>query len=250
MDFDIFARYYDLDYGDFLDDLPMYLGFAERTGSPVLELACGTGRLLIPLAEAGYSVVGIDSSRAMLARVESKFSGRARRRLKVVQADMVDFKLDGKFNLAIIPVGGLMLVPTLGDQAGVLKRVYEHMAENGVLVVDLLNPDLEEMAKNDRQLIYAWTKMDESGARVSKFVAQSPDFANQLQHVTFFYDEVDARGETRRTVAPFTQRYLFRFETELLLDKCGFKLESLFGSYELDDFASDSEKMIFVARRV
>ena len=248
-DFDAFARYYDLDYGDFLDDLPMYLGFAERTGSPILELACGTGRLLVPIAEAGHSIVGIDSAKAMLAAVESKLSGQIKRRVKVFEANMVNFDLGRKFQSVIIPAGGLMLAPSLDEQAEVLRRAHEHLAEDGLLVVDLFNPDMEEMARSDKQLIHAWTRLDERGVKVSKFVSQTPDFANQLQHIAFFYDETGAHGETKRTIAPFTQRYLFRFEMELLLEKCGFKLENLFGSYDLDDCESDSENMIFVARR-
>lgn len=248
-DFEVFARYYDLDYGDSLEDLPMYLGFAERTGSPILEMACGTGRLAIPLAEAGYSVTGLDSSKAMLAIARSRLSGQIKRRVKTFEANMLDFDLNQKFNLITIPVGGLMLAPALDQQALVLRRAYEHLAGDGLLVVDLVNPDVEEMATSDRQFIYAWTKVDDRGAKVSKFVVQTPDFANQTQDVTFFYDETSANGEMKRTMAAFTQRYLFRFEMELLLEKCGFKLENLFGSYDLDDFESGSEKMIFVARR-
>ncbi|MBI2864693.1 MAG: class I SAM-dependent methyltransferase [Chloroflexi bacterium] len=248
-DFDVFARYYDLDYGDFLDDLPLYLGFAERMGSPILELACGTGRLLLTLAEAGYSMTGIDSSAAMLAAVNGKLAGPVKRRVKVFRYDMADFALGRQFKMVTIPVGGLMLAPHLEEQAAVLRRAREHLADEGLLVVDIFNPDVEEMARSAGQLIHAWTKPAENGATVSKFVSQTPDFADQLQHITFFYDETQPGGETRRTVASFTQRYLFRFEAELLLEKCGFQLENVFGSYDLDDFESDSENMIFVARR-
>ena len=248
-EFDTFARVYDLDYGDFLDDLPMYLGFAERTGSPILELGCGTGRLLLPMAQAGYSVTGVDSSPTMLAVAESKLDSRTRRRVRLIQSDMVDVDLGRKFKLVTVPVNGLMLVPTLDDQARVLQQAQVHLEDAGLLVIDLFNPDPGEMADSDKQLIHAWTKLDDGGSIVSKFVSQTADFANQLQTVTFFYDETNLKGETKRTVAPFSQRYLFRFEMELLLEKCGFIMENLFGSYDLDDFRSDSEKMIFVARR-
>ena len=61
-DFDSFARFYDLDYDSFQDDVAFYLGLAEHTGGPLLELGCGTGRLLIPLARAGFEITGVDLS--------------------------------------------------------------------------------------------------------------------------------------------------------------------------------------------
>ncbi|NTU82301.1 MAG: class I SAM-dependent methyltransferase, partial [Chloroflexales bacterium] len=65
--YDPFARYYDADFRDYLEDLPFYHELARRTGGPLLELMCGTGRVLLPLAEAGYSITGVDSSPAMLS---------------------------------------------------------------------------------------------------------------------------------------------------------------------------------------
>ena len=71
-DFDRFARFYDLDYNSFQDDVPFYLGLAEHTGGPLLELGCGTGRLLVPLARAGFEITGVDLSEGMLQVARGK----------------------------------------------------------------------------------------------------------------------------------------------------------------------------------
>jgi SAM-dependent methyltransferase len=66
-DYDRFAPFYDLEFAGFDDDLPLYRAFAEHSGGPILELGCGTGRLIVPLAEDGYDITGVDLSPAMLA---------------------------------------------------------------------------------------------------------------------------------------------------------------------------------------
>ena len=80
-------------------------------------------------------------------------------------------------------------------------------------------------------------------------MSRTLDAGQQIQHVVFIYDEVFPDGQLKRTLAPFDARYLHRFEGELLLDKAGFALEQVYGSYDLDPFTSESDRMIFVARR-
>ena len=78
-DYDIYARFYDLDHGDLDADLFMIQQLAARSGSPILELACGTGRVLLPLARQGYQVTGVDLSAAMLDVARRKAAARRRR---------------------------------------------------------------------------------------------------------------------------------------------------------------------------
>jgi hypothetical protein len=116
--------------------------------------------------------------------------------------------------------------------------------------VDLSHPDLQMLGEADGRLISDEAVLDpHTGCTVQRFIQQRLDIANQMQHVTFILDEIAPDGSVRRTLFPFRLRIVFRFEMELLLRLAGFGLEALYGSYQLEPFESNSERMIFVARR-
>lgn len=250
-DFDRFARFYDLDYEPFQDDVALYLGFAERTGGPLLELGCGTGRLALPLAEAGFEVTGVDMSPRMLdvarAKVEAAGLGD---RITLLEADMRDVQLPQQYRLAFIAINSFMHLTTTEDQMAALQTWRRLLLPGGLLVIDVDNPDPRHLLEADGRLDLQGRWFDpETGATVLKHMSRTLDAARQLQHVLFIYDEVFPDGQMRRTLAPFQARYLYRFEGELLLDKAGFALEQVYGSYDLDPYASESDRMVFVARR-
>ena len=249
--FDRFTRYYDLDHGDFREDIDLYRNFARRSGAPILEIGCGTGRVLIPLAEAGYDVTGIDVSPTMLASAAEKVAKCAvAPRVQLVPADARDFCLPGRFAFAFIAMNTFMLFVSLSEQLQVLERVAAHLRPGALLVLDLFNPDLSHLADARGVLVHDYTKRDPaSGHTVSKCHASQVDVASQRLEMTFIYDELAEDGAVRRTVAPFTMHYFWRRELELLLDKAGYQLEQIYGSYELDEYTPESERMIAVAAR-
>ncbi len=249
-EFDRFARFYDLDYEPFQEDVALYLGFAERTDGPLLELGCGTGRLLLPLARAGYHVTGVDLSPAMLEVARGKVEAAGLEdRITLVQADMREVKLPQQYGLALIAINSFMHLTTLEDQLQALRAWRRLLLPGGLLVIDVYNPNPQGLLEADGriELHGRWFDPD-TGAVVLKQTSRTLDDARQTQHVLFIYDEVFPDGQVRRTLAPFHARYLHRFEAELLLDKAGYTLEQVYGSYDLDPFDSGSERMIFVAR--
>ena len=247
---DKIARFYDLDYGDFELDVLFYKNYAELSGSPILELACGTGRLLVPLAHAGFEVTGIDISPAMLEAARGKLRVGLDRRVHLVRADARDLSLDRRFTMAFFALNSFCHLTTLEDQVNALEGAYRHLAPEGRLILDLINPDISYLTGSQRELILNWVKQDPAtGNEVVKYSSSFLDPARQLQHVTFVYDETGEDGHVRRTTAGFSLHYFFRYEVELLLERCGFYVEALYGSYDLEDYYSQSEKMIFSARR-
>ncbi len=249
-DFDIYARFYDLDFGSMDADLPMIQGFAARCGSPILELACGTGRVLLPLARKGYQVVGVDVSAAMLEVARRKVAAEGlEERVTLVQQDMRELDLDGHFNLAFVAVNSFMHLLTTDDQLAALGRVRQHLNPDGLLLLDLFNPDLGRLLDFRGQVALEKVMTDpDTGRRLMRFRTEKVDLGQQTIHVTFIVDEVDGKGGVQRTLFPFSVRYLFRYELELLLRQAGFEIEAIYGSYDLDEFAGDSDKMIAVAR--
>jgi len=250
-DYDAFARFYDLFYAQRDEDIAMYLDFAQAADGAVLELGCGTGRLLAPLARAGHRVTGLDSSAEMLAHARERLRAAGlTERVTLVQGDLRHFDLGERFALAILSANTFMHCHDTQEQLACLGCVHQHLHSGGRLIVDLSHPDLQMLGEADGHLLSDDPVRDpHTGCTVLRFVHQRLDVANQMQHVTFILDEVAPDGNVRRMFFPFRLRLVFRFEMELLLRLAGFGLEALYGSYQLEPFESNSERMIFVARR-
>ena len=250
IDWDRFARLYDDDYGDFTADLDLYLPFAERTGGPILEAMCGTGRVLLPLAEAGHAVVGIDISAAMIAIAHEKLhAAGVDSHARVETGDVCSMEMPERFALAIIAMNSFMHLPTGDTQHEALSTIHDHLRPDGLLLLDLFNPDPHELTADEGVLVHAKSFMSSSGTQVQKWVLRRTDVASQMHYVEFMYDEIGPDRLLRRDVLPFTMRWVYRFELELLLKRAGFVLEAVFGSYDLDDFTSGNDRLIAVARR-
>lgn len=249
-EFDAFARFYDSDIGTFSNDLPFYRELARRTGGPILELMCGTGRVLLPLARDGYRLTGIDVSPQLLNLARRKLeSGRLLGQVDLVQADVRELALEGPFALAFAAINSFMHLTETDDQLQVLRQVHTALAPGGLLALDMFNPTPQELMRQPGELVHEGSFVLPDGAQVQKFVVQSVDPAAQQARVLFLYDELAADGLVRRTVLPFTMRWLHRFEIEHLLARAGFELEMIYGSYDLDEYSSESPQMLTLARK-
>lgn len=144
---DEWADIYDAAYAKLevaIADVPFYVEEAVNSGGPVLELACGTGRVAIPIAQAGVPIVGLDHSPAMLAVAQRKAeaAGLDERRLHLVQDDMREFSLGKRFSLVIIPFRSFLLLETVEDQKRCLASIAGHLAEGGRLIMNFFVPSL------------------------------------------------------------------------------------------------------------
>lgn len=248
--FDAFARYYDADYGAIADDVPFYRELARRSGGRVLEVMCGSGRLLLPLAQAGLRVAGIDISGAMLTRARTRLQNAGLLdRVDLMEGDICAAAPQGPFGLALVAINSFMHLGSTAEQLAALGHIREALRPGGLLALDLFNPDLRALANENGALAIDKTFTLPDGTRVQKFVAQQPNLAAQTNHVTFIYDELDADGRVTRSVLPFPMRWLYRFELEHLLARAGFALEAVYGSYELDEYDSTSDLLLAVARK-
>lgn len=246
--FDAIARFYDWEHAIFQDDVPMYLGFTRRTGGPVLELACGTGRLARPLAAAGIDVVGLDSSPDMLAiaRRELEAAGLAER-VTLVEADLRDFDLGQPYPFAFVALDSFGLLVQRDDQLAALRQIRRHLLPGGLLLLDLANGNLRGGEPRDELIVQHSGADPSSGRPLTKWTARRSDPAAQLDRLTYLYDEVQEDNSVKRWTTELRLRYFGRFELELLLERAGFVVEALYGSYDLDAFDAASERLIAVA---
>lgn len=248
--FDPFARFYDADYGTFDDDLFFYQELARRAGGRILEPMCGTGRVLLPLARAGLRVTGVDISTALLDRARARLDAAGLLdRVELLRADIREAAPEGPFGLAVVALNSLMHLTETGDQLAALQNVHQALRPAGLLAIDVYNPDPRELTRHNGELVLDKSFTLEDGTQVQKFVAQTSDPATQTSQVTFLYDELGADGHLRRHTLPFTMRWVYRYELEHLLARAGFALEAVYGTYELEDYSSDSPIMLTVARK-
>jgi SAM-dependent methyltransferase len=248
--FDRFARLYDWEHDRYRADVDVHLGFAQRFGGPVLELACGSGRLLGPLAQAGFACTGVDSSAAMLERARQRLKRLdARLQAKLVEQRLEKLSLDGQFRTIILGLDSLGLLVQRDDQLKTLRAVRAHATHDGRLIVDVANGNQRGAAEPTEELLHDLTLPDpETGRPITKFILRRPKPSEQLDELMFFYDEQDERGYLRRTMVELRLRWFTRFELELLVQNAGWQVDELYGNYELEPYGPTSDRIIVVAR--
>ena len=250
--FDVFARYYDADYRDYVDDFDLILTLAQETGDPVLELGCGTGRVLAPLAAQRHDVTGIDVSGPLLEVARAKLAGvEGGKNVQLVQADMRTYDLPRKdYAFAFCTSNTFMHLMTPQGQLQALRNTHRHLRKGGALLIDLFNPDVVRVVQIDGVQEYAdhWTDT-ETGRQVVKWMVRAVDWAQQIQETIITYEETLPDGSSRRVICPFTLRFLWRNEAELMLQAAGFTVEQVWGDFEGSDYDAASDHLILLARK-
>jgi SAM-dependent methyltransferase len=244
------ARLYDAFV--FEDDLPLYLELAQQQGSRVLEVACGSGRVLVPLVRNGLQVVGIDASPHMLALARAKLSSE-HLNAQLEQADMRTFQLEeADFDLAVVAVKSFAYLLEPADQLRCLETICAHLRPGGLLAMDLMHPTLEWLtaprgSMRDDLLTYV-PQHGYTLSRVESVV--SVDRARQVRVIRSIYETVDDSGHViDKRFVEWPYRWLHRFEAEHLLVRAGFEVQSVYGGYQREPFTSDSATMLFLATR-
>ena len=257
--YDQWAEIYDSVYSYVTDDIPFYVEEAVRAGGPVLELGCGTGRVAIPIADAGVDVVGLDSSPAMLevARRKIERSNVGASHLTLVEADMRDLAsldtlgaLDKKFGLAIIPFRGFLALLSVEDQIRALDGIKRRLVPGGRLIFNVFVPDVNMLVQEGDVPYHLRDVTDsETGRRLVLWQQSSYDHYNQIASVRIIVEELDDSGAVdRRTYKDFQLRYAHRWEIEHLLTRCGYEVLDLFGDFDRSPFDESSTEMVWVAR--
>jgi SAM-dependent methyltransferase len=253
----VLARYYDLQHSTHTPDIPMYLdaAVAARGGhapARVLELGCGTGRVLIPLADAGHYVLGVDASPEMLDIARRRLQDMPGARCDLVLADAAQEDWPGappaECDLAIVALNTFLHNLTRESQLGMLSAARRRLRRGGTLIVDL-PPNDELMYQPDSgefELEARFTDPD-TGAVIEKYAASTIAWSAQEQRLHYRMDERTADGQARTSATSFRLRHVFKHEMELLLLASGYAGWRWHGDYDLSPYAEGSPRMIVFA---
>ena len=253
--YDEIVRYYDLIHDGLTADRDFILELAKECDGPVLELGCGSGRLLLPLAQAGYTAVGVDSSEEMLAQARQRFAvPNLGYQPRLILGDMSTLELSQRFGLVVIPYNTFMHLSTPQMRA-TLRRVREwlggngRLANGGRLFIDLINPLPFQNLADEETFTPETTLFD---AENNREIVQSSRFhvdeAAQLLHVTWVFESGKTENKPLSS-STFLQsyHYLFPHQIEMMLKQAGLRLKKLLGDYDGSPFSEESERLLILA---
>ncbi len=226
-------------------DIPFYLRCVARYGGPVLELACGTGRVAIPMAGKGVAVSALDNSEPMIERARSK-AQQAGVTVQFHHADCRDFDLDLHFALVVYPYNS---INQLLEPAGIrscLEAVRKHMTSDSRFVIDTFNPSLSFLSGDPERRIPVVEYQDPDDCRpVVMTERNSYDSATQINSITWYY-RIGGVDDAR--IDELQMRIFFPQEFDMLLRLSGFEIEHKYGNYDETPFGSQVPKQLVVCR--
>jgi len=240
-------------------DVGFYVEEAEVAGGTVLEVGCGTGRVLVPTARAGITITGLDASAPMLEVARARVAAEAeavRERVTLLQADMRDFDLGTTFPLVTMPFRPFQHLVEVEDQRACLAAVRRHLARGGRFVFDVFDPDLARLG--DAESIGVETGFEppftlpDGRTVVRSHRIAARDCQRQVQTVELVHRiraAEDPDRETERIVQRFVMRWFYRYELEHLLARAGLRIESVLGDFDRRPFGDPTGSEIIITAR-
>jgi len=224
-------------------DAAFYAEEASRARGPVLELGCGTGRVLLPIAQAGIDITGLDPSRPMLDRLRSKPGAE---RLTLHEADARNFALGKRFALITAPFRVIQHLPAVDDQLRLLDSVTRHLAPGGRFIFDVFNPRFSALTSDrtaETEDTPELTMAD--GRRFRRAAAvKNVRWIDQVSEVELVY-----YVNSERYVQAFDMRWYTKVELEHLLARAGFTVEAVYGDFARGALTDASPEQVWVTTR-
>ncbi len=253
----VIAKYYDGAYAAKQDlvDLPFYLDLAEQSRGPVLEIACGTGRVLLPIARKSIEICGVDNSRPMLRVLEDNLareSATVRDRVSVREGDMRTFRLPQKFPLVMIPFRPMQHMFTVDDQVAALGTAAAHLSDDGILAFDVFYPKFEMIwTKVGEEIPEMEWRPDSHPAKLVRrfFRKDSIDKIHQIFSFTFIFRTYQADALILEETEAFKLCYYTYPHLRALFLLAGLEPVAEYGSFAKTPLDNCAEQMIFVLRK-
>ena len=239
------AEFYDLFASN--EDLPFYLKYAQKYGSPILDIAAGTGRVSFALALEGFEVTSLERSPSMLAVARNNLKNaplEVASLIEIVEGNMSDFSLDRKYSLIIIP-GSFGHALTTEEQLSTLSCIHKHLSDDGVFILDLFPGgamDEHSMFTDHPATLPDGRTVTRSGIINIDYITQSFEI-----ELTFQVDNPDGKIETIQVVS--NAAVIFNREADLLMRISGFEVIEEFGGFDERRYTQDCGRRILILKK-
>ena len=250
------GAFYDAEYVHIRGDIPYYERVAEDAEGPILELACGTGRLSIPMAGRGVHVTGIDASPSMIAQAERKRADLpvlVQNRLRFVEGDLRTARLGQKFRAVVLGFNTLMHMVSDDDLQAALATVWDHLSDQGLFHFDLHTPFPELLARDPDARYDPQEMIDpHSGDRYVVTESNRYDPRSQVNHMSFYYQRVDRNGRPtgQELKSELALRVIFPRELDRWLHSSGFDVVGDWDDFERQTpFSGRGGRRVVVAKK-
>jgi SAM-dependent methyltransferase len=241
----MFPQLYHTHHNRNLEDLPFWLELASQAGDPILELGCGTGRVLIPLAQAGYHTVGLDNDPCMLKFLQTHLGPDIQQSPELIEADITEFDLTRQFPLIILPCNTFS---TLRNEQRLrcLGCVHRHLQFGGIFAVSVPNPELLlNLAARSQPEMEDEFIHPETGNPVQ--VSSSWRRKSNTFTVTWIYDHLFPDGTIDRLEVNAIHEINSLSIYQADIENSGLVIRELFGDFDRSQYAVESPNLIILA---
>jgi len=225
-----------------LDDLAFYKKWLPKNQEvKILELCCGTGRLTLPLANAGYQITGVDITQSMLNQALKKAKEK-KLTIEFILGDMRTLELNEKFDCIFIPFNSIHHLYQNEDLFKTFEVVKKHLKPNGIFLFDCYNPNIHYICEAEKELQNIAKYITDDGREVEIKQQLKYEYKTQISRITWHYfinNQFDS-------IQNLDMRMYYPQEIDAYLKLYGFKIKHKFGSFDDNLFDNNSTKQIFV----
>lgn len=228
-----------------LSDLPFYLRWLpQNKEARILELCCGTGRLTLPIAKAGYDITGVDYTPSMLEKAKVKAAEQGLQ-VTFIEADIRTLDLPGKYDLIFIPFNSIHHLYKNEDLFKAFQVVKNHLKREGLLLLDCFNPNIQYIVEGEKEQkeIAEFTSKDGRAVLIKQIMQY--DKKTQVNHIEWHHYINGAFDSIQK----LDMRLFFPQELDAYLEWNGFKIVHKFGDFEETVFEEHSDKQIFICQK-
>ena len=224
-----------------IDDIPFYEHWAKQTNGPILELACGTGRIAKHLIESGFNYTGLDLSSVFINYCRSNFPNG-----KFTTGDMCDFNLGQKFDLIFIPFNSFLHLYKEDEMTQCLKSIQNHLSDNGKFLLDIFVPNPEFLYRDPDKKYEEMTIIHPNGGECTVWQKNQYKEETEINHIHWFFN--------RGNIEPmdeydFDMRMIYPDTMDRVLSDSDFTIEEKWGDYDGEPFNETSLLQLYICSK-